>query len=223
MGPDVKVCKNTPFELMPTTDVEKPGGQWFVNNTPVSAVPFKGQTNVPTQLIFRYMLKNGCFTDDVVKIDIHPSLNYTLNDVDLCLNELKEYNKVEIELQGSNTVKKFELTKNELNVNLNNTILNQWEFGLIENKPSSFNLFSVIEDINSCIYIDTINVEIKDTFKAKGLDKVKEKLLDIIITNYHLGKSMNREFYDVDWSEVEKEDGENEDGDNSEEPIDEEE
>ncbi len=53
--------------------------------------------------------------------------------------------------------------------------------------------------------------------------KVKEKLLDIIITNYHLGKSMNREFYDVDWSEVEKEDSENEGGDNSEEPIDEEE
>jgi gliding motility-associated-like protein len=165
MGPDIKVCKNTPFELMPITEVEKPGGQWFVNNTHVNDVPFKGKTNVATQLVFRYKFPNGCYTDDVVKIDIHPSLDYTLSDVNLCLNELKEFNKIHLETQGLSAVKKFELIESEVNVNLNNSILNQWEFGLIENKSSSFKLFSVIEDINSCIYNDTINVEIKDTFK----------------------------------------------------------
>ncbi|MBI1837569.1 MAG: hypothetical protein HYR91_09930 [Flavobacteriia bacterium] len=36
--------------------------------------------------------------------------------------------------------------------------------------------------------------------------KMREKQLDITITNYHLGKAMNKEFYDVDWSEIEKED-----------------
>lgn len=35
--------------------------------------------------------------------------------------------------------------------------------------------------------------------------KIREKQLDITITNYNMGKALNKEFYDVDWSEVEKE------------------
>jgi hypothetical protein len=79
---------------------------------------------------------------------------------------------------------------------------------------------SSIYKINAHEWIMLSNPNFEDVCYWSGFEpnKVKEKLLDIIITNYHLGKSMNREFYDVDWSEVEKEDGEN-----SEEPVEEEE
>jgi hypothetical protein len=35
--------------------------------------------------------------------------------------------------------------------------------------------------------------------------KYREKQLDIVITNYHLGKALNKEFYDVDLNEYEEE------------------
>ena len=165
MGPDIKVCKNTPYEIMPITNVEVQGGQWFVNNEIVSAMPYKGIANSPQQLLFKYRLSNGCFAEDVVKIDIHESLKYTLKDISICLNELKDNNNIELFVQGNQSVNSFEVFENELNVNVNNPLLNQWEFNLLENKPMNFNLFSVIEDVNSCIYNDTINVQIQDTFK----------------------------------------------------------
>ena len=34
--------------------------------------------------------------------------------------------------------------------------------------------------------------------------KMREKLLDIVITNYKLGKAFNKEYYDIDWNEVDK-------------------
>lgn len=165
MGPDIKVCKNTPYEIMPITNVEVQGGQWFVNNEIVSAMPYKGIANSPQQLLFKYRLSNGCFAEDVVKIDIHESLKYTLKDISICLNELKDNNNIELSVQGNQSINSFEVFENELNVNVNNPLLNQWEFNLLENKPMNFNLFSVIEDVNSCIYNDTINVQIQDTFK----------------------------------------------------------
>ena len=165
MGPDIKVCKNTPYEIMPITNVEVQGGQWFVNNEIVSAMPYKGIADSPQQLLFKYRLSNGCFAEDVVKIDIHESLKYTLKDISICLNELKDNNNIELSVQGNQSINSFEVFENELNVNVNNPLLNQWDFNLIENKPMNFNLFSVIEDVNSCIYNDTINVQIQDTFK----------------------------------------------------------
>ena len=165
IGPDIKVCKNTPYEIMPITNVEVQGGQWFVNNEIVSAMPYKGIADSPQQLLFKYRLSNGCFAEDVVKIDIHESLKYTLKDISICLNELKDNNNIELFVQGNQSVNSFEVFENELNVNVNNPLLNQWDFNLIENKPMNFNLFSVIEDVNSCIYNDTINVQIQDTFK----------------------------------------------------------
>lgn len=165
MGPDFKVCKNTPFEIMPISNVEVQGGQWFVNNELVTTMPYKGMVNSSQQILFKYRLSNGCFAEDVVKIEIHEPLNYSLNDISLCLNELKSNNQVELLLQGNQNIKSFELTENEINVNLNNPILNQWDFNLNEKRAIDFNLFSVIEDANSCIYNDTINVQILDTFK----------------------------------------------------------
>jgi hypothetical protein len=34
--------------------------------------------------------------------------------------------------------------------------------------------------------------------------KMREKLLDIVITNYKLGKAFNKEYYDIDWNEIDK-------------------
>ena len=38
--------------------------------------------------------------------------------------------------------------------------------------------------------------------------KTREKLLDIVITNYKLGKALNNEYYDINWQEVEGEEPE---------------
>jgi hypothetical protein len=33
---------------------------------------------------------------------------------------------------------------------------------------------------------------------------MREQQLDIIITNYKLGKALNKEFYDINWGEFEE-------------------
>jgi hypothetical protein len=38
--------------------------------------------------------------------------------------------------------------------------------------------------------------------------KYREKQLDIVITNYQLGKALNKEFYDVNLNDYEGEEGE---------------
>jgi antitoxin component YwqK of YwqJK toxin-antitoxin module len=38
--------------------------------------------------------------------------------------------------------------------------------------------------------------------------KYREKQLDIVITNYQLGKALNKEFYDVNLNDYEEEEGE---------------
>lgn len=192
MGPDFKVCKNTNINIVPQQNVEEQDGQWFVNNVVWSRMPFNTLVSESSQFVFKYKLSNGCFGEDVVKVGVYDSLIYNVSDIQLCLNKLKQFNDIEIELENINDLKKIELFETDINLVLNNPVENKWNYSLFENRPSLYEVNYVIEDKNSCVYNSKFNINILDT------SKIDVVLPQTICTNqfpYSLPKIPNGKWY----------------------------
>ncbi|MCC6818759.1 MAG: hypothetical protein IT245_07710, partial [Bacteroidia bacterium] len=158
MGVDKIFCNGAKSDIVPTS-LTTTGDYDILVNGLITPMPYSFDALSEKTLTFKVLQKDGCFAEDQIKLKLHPVLQYQVADDTFCVNS--EFPALIKNIGvNKNDILAIDMSVNSPGVSINQLNAFDWSFDLINPGSRKIIVYSLIQDKNYCVYMDTFAINI---------------------------------------------------------------